>query len=170
MKITKVYSNKGKLSLKGKTLATVEEYQRANVNRKSLNSIFAHLIGGDVIELSAGWHYGPGGAQLYELDEFLNVIYSNNSYYERDTHRPGDLENGDWIVHCRSSGEPGSLTARTYLYENTFGHLPDSCPIVRTTHGSHLEVCPSPFSEATKDEILALQSYKALKAAKYLKK
>ena len=107
MKITKIYQGKdGYLSLNGEALATVGEYDFGSY---CSDDIFQELNPHDIVELSADC-----GVCLYELDQKLERIEDNFSWYERASHRPGDLEDGDWLVHCRNDGTLGSATDRTY--------------------------------------------------------
>ena len=116
MKITRIYSNDGALSFSGEILATVDEYEQAD---RYVGSIFEGVLPGEIVELKES---------LYELDDDLDLIFSNNDYYERVDHCPGDLEYDDWIAHCRCSDEPGSIPSRTYYPDDGYS-IPPTCPI-----------------------------------------
>ena len=111
-----------------------EEYYKL---KSEGDHLFDSLLPGDIVELgtctyvmgcSNGGDNLPSSTVLWELDEDLNLIDSPNEWYERADHRPGDLENEDWIVHCRRSDEPGSVTARSYFPDDGYS-IPPTCPI-----------------------------------------
>jgi hypothetical protein len=86
------------------------------------DSLFDSLMPGDIVELACT-SYSMGcdpsvdvalSTALWELDNEKNLIDSNNEWYERASRRPGDLEDGEWLVHCRNDGTLGSATDRTY--------------------------------------------------------
>ena len=106
MKVTKIYSNDGTLSFSGKILATVAEYTMGD---RSIGSIFEGLEPRELIEITL-----QGLPHIYEIDSDLDVIDLPNEWYERTDRRPGDLEDGEWLVHCRNDGTLGSATDRTY--------------------------------------------------------
>jgi hypothetical protein len=127
MKVTSIYSNDGTLSLSGEALASVAEYTMGD---RSIGSIFEAILPGEVVELEES---------LFELDDDLDLIFSNNSYYERADHRPGDSEDGDWIVHCRCSDEPVSVTSRSYYPDDGYSIAP-TCPIIWEPPGLQVDL------------------------------
>ena len=108
-----------KIMKDGKTVDFEEYYKLKSQN----DSLFDSLMPGDIVELlctaySMGCDVGvvdsiPSTA-LWELDNEKNLIDSNNEWYERTDRRPGDLEDGDWLIRCRNDGTLGSATDRTY--------------------------------------------------------
>jgi len=107
-----------KIMKDGKTVDFEEFYSLKAQN----DSLFDSLMPRDIVELACT-SYSMGcdpsvditpSTALWELDNGKNLIDSNNEWYERASHRPGDLEDGDWLVHCRNDGTLGSATDRTY--------------------------------------------------------
>jgi hypothetical protein len=105
--------------IKDRRFVDFEEFYRLKAQNDSL---FDSLMPGDIVELACT-SYSMGcdpsvdvalSTVLWELDDDRNLIDSYNEWYERASHRPGDLENNDWIIHCRCSDEPGSIPFRTY--------------------------------------------------------
>jgi hypothetical protein len=108
MKVTKIYQGKdGYLSLNGDALATVGEY---DFGLYCSDDIFQELNPHDIVELSVDCKI----PRLYELDQDLRRVEDDFSWYERTDRRPGDLEDGDWLIHCRNDGTLGSATDRNY--------------------------------------------------------
>jgi len=108
-----------KIMKDGKTVDFEEYYKLKSQN----DSLFDSLMPGDIVELACTSYYSMGcdpsvdaalSTVLWELDNEKNLIDSNNEWYERTDRRPGDLEDGEWLVHCRNDGTLGSATNRTY--------------------------------------------------------
>lgn len=112
MKVTTIYNNNGTLSFSGEVLATFQEYDQAD---RCVGSIFEALEPYEMVEVIHN-----GVPSIFEIDEDLNLINHDpkdsdeQSWYERASHRPGDLEDGDWLVHCQNDGTLGAATSRTY--------------------------------------------------------
>ena len=96
-----------------------EEYYKL---KSEGDRLFDSLLPGDIVELGCpiyvigcdGGDNLPVSTVLWELDDDKNLIDSPNEWYERADHRPGDVEDGDWLVYCQNDGTLGSATSRTY--------------------------------------------------------
>ena len=111
MEITKIYIKNGKLSFDGDILATFEQYETAqkDINPHSMLDVFNCIDPYEMVEVIHN-----GVPTVFEIDEDLNLINHEESWHERASHRPGDLEDGDWLVHCQNDGTLGAATSRTY--------------------------------------------------------
>ena len=110
-----------------------EEYYKL---KSEGDHLFDSLLPGDIVELGCpiyvigcdGGDNLPVSTVLWELDDDKNLIDSSNDWYERADHRPGDLEDDGWIVHCRYSESAGSVTTRSYYPDDGYS-IPPTCPI-----------------------------------------